>query len=60
MVTFTQITKTSYGLTEEGESIALSGSHEYRVWKALPRLGEGEPVGIPELKVGFHPMFEAA
>ncbi len=51
MVAYTQITTTSQILTEEGSSIAASGSHEYRVWEALSTEGAGEPVGIPELKV---------
>lgn len=52
MVEYRQITTTSYALTEEGLGIAASGSHEYRVWGALPAKG-GEPVGVPELKVGL-------
>ncbi|EIW71074.1 phenylalanine-tRNA ligase, alpha subunit [Tremella mesenterica] len=50
MVEYKQITTTSYDLTDEGYGIAASGSHEYRVWQALPVLGEGQPLGIPELK----------
>jgi hypothetical protein len=50
MVTYTQITTTSYGLTSEGLEIADQGSHEYRFWAALPSKG-GEPLAVPELKV---------
>ncbi|WVR04844.1 phenylalanine-tRNA ligase, alpha subunit [Kwoniella sp. DSM 27419] len=50
MITYKQITTTSYALTEEGSVIVDNGSHEYRVWQALPVKGAGEPVGIPELK----------
>lgn len=51
MVEYKQITTTTYSLTEEGEGITQNGSHEYRVWEVLPVKGQGEPVGIPELKV---------
>ncbi|OWZ33731.1 phenylalanine-tRNA ligase, alpha subunit [Cryptococcus neoformans c45] len=50
MVEYKQITTTTYSLTEEGEGITQNGSHEYRVWEVLPVKGQGEPVGIPELK----------
>src|SRR5437879_488947 len=50
MVTYTQITTTSYGLTSEGLEIADQGSHEYRLWAALPPKG-GEPLTVPALKV---------
>lgn len=49
MVTQEQITETVYGLTEEGAQIAKEGSHEYRVWEALPPKG-GAAVSIPDLK----------
>jgi phenylalanyl-tRNA synthetase alpha chain len=51
MVTYTQITSTAFVLTPEGLEIADKGSHEYRLWAALPPKG-GEPIGVPELKVG--------
>ena len=51
MVAYSQITTTFHVLTEEGREIAASGSHEFRVWQALPEKGAGEPVSIPELKV---------
>lgn len=37
-------------LTPEGAQIVLEGSHEARVWAALPAKGEGDPVGTQELK----------
>ncbi|GFZ51629.1 Phenylalanyl-tRNA synthetase alpha subunit [Saitozyma sp. JCM 24511] len=49
MVTYTQITSTAFVLTPEGLEIAEKGSHEYRLWTALPPKG-GEPIGVPELK----------
>ena len=52
MVESKQITTTSFGLTEEAQGIAASGSHEYRVWRAVPEKGVGEPLTVPELKVG--------
>ena len=51
MVSYSQITTTTYETTAEGSGIAASGSHEYRVWAALPVKGQAEPVGLPELKV---------
>lgn len=54
MIEYTQIQNTVYGLTEEGNQIAASGSHEYRVWNALPAKGAGEPVTVPELKVSIN------
>ncbi|TYJ52978.1 phenylalanine-tRNA ligase, alpha subunit [Cryptococcus floricola] len=50
MVEYKQITTTSYSLTEEGDGIVSNGSHEYRVWQVLPVKGQGEPVGVPDLK----------
>lgn len=50
MISFEQITTTSYVLTAEGNDIDASGSHEYRVWKALPPKG-GEPIPVPEIQV---------
>ncbi|KAI6047435.1 hypothetical protein EDC04DRAFT_2864505 [Pisolithus marmoratus] len=40
----------SHVLTPEGAQIVLEGSHEARVWAALPMRGEGEPVGVQDLK----------
>lgn len=44
----------SYALTEEGAQISREGSHEARVWAALPAKGEGEPLSAKQLqeKVG--------
>nr|ODN92976.1 phenylalanine-tRNA ligase, alpha subunit [Cryptococcus depauperatus CBS 7855] len=50
MVTYKQITTTLYSLTPEGTTIIENGSHEYRVWSALPVEGQGEPLGVPELE----------
>lgn len=51
MITFTQNTTTSFILTDEGLDIAARGSHEYRVWEALPPKG-GVALSVAELKVG--------
>lgn len=40
----------SYALTPEGSQIAKEGSHEARVWAALPVKGQGKPVTPVELK----------
>ncbi|KAI0045313.1 hypothetical protein FA95DRAFT_1607814 [Auriscalpium vulgare] len=40
----------SHVLTPEGAHIALEGSHEARVWAALPAKGDGEPVTPAQLK----------
>ena len=37
-------------LSPEGEQIAKEGSHEARVWAALPLKGEGSPVTAAQLK----------
>jgi phenylalanyl-tRNA synthetase alpha chain len=50
MIEYKQITTTSFVLTEEGLDIAANGSHEYRVWEALPPKG-GAGLGMPELMV---------
>lgn len=54
MVTYTTHELLSHGLTPEGVQIAQEGSHEARVWAALPVKGEGEPVAVKDLqqKVG--------
>lgn len=51
MIEYTQIMNTVYAPSGEGSQIVESGSHEYRVWAALPTKGTGEPMGVPELKV---------
>lgn len=50
MVTYTAHEILSHVLTPEGAQIALEGSHEARVWAALPAKGEGQPVSIKALK----------
>ena len=40
----------SNGLTPEGEQIAKEGSHEARVWAAIPAKGDGSPVTAARLK----------
>lgn len=40
----------SHALTPEGVQIAHQGSHEARVWAALPTKGAGSPVPPAELK----------
>jgi hypothetical protein len=50
MISYKQITTTSFVLTAEGSMIVENGSHEYRVWEVLPAQG-GVAMGIPDLKV---------
>jgi len=40
----------SHVLTPEGAQVALHGSHEARVWAALPAKGARSPVAPAELK----------
>ena len=40
----------SHVLTQEGAQIALEGSHEARVWNALPVKGEGTPLTAQQLQ----------
>jgi phenylalanyl-tRNA synthetase alpha chain len=40
----------SHALTPEGVQIAQQGSHEARVWAALPAKGAGSPVPPAQLK----------
>jgi phenylalanyl-tRNA synthetase alpha chain len=40
----------SHVLTAEGSQIAQEGSHEARVWAALPRKGQGKPLSPQQLK----------
>ncbi len=40
----------THALTAEGASIAKEGSHEARVWSALPVKGQGTPVTPQQLK----------
>src|SRR6266403_118098 len=40
----------SHVLTQEGTQIDLEGSHEARVWKALPTKGGGTPLTAQQLQ----------
>jgi len=40
----------SHVLTQEGAQIALEGSHEARVWNALPVKGQGTPLTVQQLQ----------
>jgi hypothetical protein len=51
MVEIQIVNSTTSVLTPEGIEIATNGSHEARVWSALPLKGQGEPMTIPELQV---------
>lgn len=50
MISYDTHETSSHSLTPEGAQIALEGSHEARVWAALPAKGEGDPLGAQELK----------
>ncbi|KAJ7276539.1 tRNA synthetases class II core domain (F)-domain-containing protein [Mycena haematopus] len=50
MVKFETHEIVSHVLTPEGSQIAVEGSHEARVWSALPAKGEGTPVTPVQLK----------
>jgi phenylalanyl-tRNA synthetase alpha chain len=50
MISYDTHETSSHTITPEGAQIALEGSHEARVWAALPAKGEGNPVGAQELK----------
>lgn len=50
MITYTTQETMSHVLTPEGASIALNGSHEARVWNAVPAKGEGAPMTPKELE----------
>ncbi len=50
MITYTTNKREYYVLTPEGEQIAREGSHEARLWNALPVKGQGQPVSIKELQ----------
>lgn len=51
MVQFQIINTSTSVLTPEGVEIATNGSHEARVWAALPLKGQGEPMTVPDLQV---------
>ncbi|GHJ84527.1 hypothetical protein NliqN6_0929 [Naganishia liquefaciens] len=50
MLSYEIKTTFDHALSPEGSQIAAKGSHEALVWAALPLKGQGEPMGIPELK----------
>ncbi|EKM59329.1 uncharacterized protein PHACADRAFT_249754 [Phanerochaete carnosa HHB-10118-sp] len=50
MISYETHETTSHVLTPEGASIALNGSHEARVWAAVPVKGEGSPMTPKELE----------
>ncbi|KZP17307.1 hypothetical protein FIBSPDRAFT_920726 [Athelia psychrophila] len=50
MIKYTTHEISSHVLTPEGAQCVLEGSHEARVWAALPVKGEGEPLTALELK----------
>lgn len=61
MISYTTQETVSHVLTPEGAQIAVQGSHEARVWQALPHKGEGssmtpkqleERVGSETAKIG--------
>jgi hypothetical protein len=50
MIKYTTHETLSHVLTPEGAQCVLEGSHESRVWAALPAKGEGKPLTGLELK----------
>ncbi|KAF7332029.1 Phenylalanine-tRNA ligase [Mycena kentingensis (nom. inval.)] len=50
MVAFETHETLAHALTPEGEQCAREGSHEARVWAALPPKGQGAPVPVVQLK----------
>lgn len=50
MITYETHETTSHVLTDEGATIALNGSHEARVWAAVPAKGEGAPITPKQLE----------
>ncbi|KAJ7068410.1 phenylalanine-tRNA ligase [Mycena amicta] len=50
MVTFEPHETLAHVLMPEGAQIAVEGSHEARVWAALPVKGQGPPVTVAQLK----------
>jgi hypothetical protein len=50
MITYQAHEISSHILTPEGAQIALEGSHEARVWAALPTKGVGTPLTPQQLK----------
>ena len=50
MISYTTHETVSHVLTPEGAQIAVQGSHEARVWQALPHKGEGSPMTPKQLE----------
>lgn len=50
MIAYTTQETTSHVLTPEGAQIALEGSHEARVWAALPPKGQGAAITSKQLE----------
>jgi len=50
MITYTTQETVSHVLTQEGAHIALQGSHEARVWAAVPAKGAGAPMTPKQLE----------
>ena len=50
MITYDTHEEFSHVLTAEGALLAQQGSHEARVWAALPLKGQGAPVPPADLK----------
>ncbi|KAF7301793.1 Phenylalanine-tRNA ligase [Mycena indigotica] len=50
MVSFETHETLAHALSAEGNQIAIEGSHEARVWAALPVKGQGAPVTVAQLK----------
>jgi phenylalanyl-tRNA synthetase alpha chain len=50
MITYQTHEVSSHTLTAEGAQIVKEGSHESRVWAALPTRGQGPPLTTVQLK----------
>ena len=50
MITYVTQEEVVHVLTPEGAQVAQQGSHEARVWAAVPSKGEGIPLSIKDLK----------
>lgn len=50
MIAYTVHKREIYVLTAEGEQIAREGSHEARLWNALPVKGQGQPLTMKDLQ----------
>ena len=50
MVTYTMQEEVVHALTPEGMQISQQGSHEARVWSAVPAKGGGSSLSIKDLR----------